>query len=44
MTRKCHVRFGGGLSEKESQDHLAGRLPNTEHDRSVTTVLLTEDY
>lgn len=28
MTRKCHARFVGGLSEKESQDHLAGFLPN----------------
>ena len=30
MTRKCHVRFGGGLSEKERQCHLAGSLPNRE--------------
>jgi len=28
VTRKCHARFVGGLSEKESQDHLAGFLPN----------------
>src|SRR3954468_4290729 len=28
MMRKYHVRFGGGPTEKESQDHLAGGLPN----------------
>lgn len=27
MTRKCHVRFVGGLKEKESKDHLACGLP-----------------
>lgn len=27
MTRKCHVRFGGGPTEKEQQCHLAGGLP-----------------
>jgi hypothetical protein len=27
MNRKVHVRFGGGLSEKERQRHLAGSLP-----------------
>ena len=27
MTRKCHVRFGGGPTEKGSQDHLAGGPP-----------------
>ena len=28
MTRKCHVRFGGGRLEKGQQCHLASRLPN----------------
>jgi transposase len=28
MMRKYHVRFGGGPTEQESQDHLAGGLPN----------------
>jgi len=28
MTRKCHVRFGGGRSEKARQRDLAGRLPD----------------
>lgn len=28
MTRKCHVRFVGGHTEKESKDHLVGCLPN----------------
>jgi hypothetical protein len=28
MMRKYHVRFGGGPTEKGSQDHLAGGLPN----------------
>jgi hypothetical protein len=28
MMRKYHVRFGGVPTEKESQDHLAGGLPN----------------
>ena len=27
MTRKCHVRFGGGRLEKEPQGHLVSRLP-----------------
>lgn len=27
MTRKCHVRFGGGLTEKARQRDLAGGLP-----------------
>jgi hypothetical protein len=27
MTRKCHVRFGGGPLEKGWQQHLAGGLP-----------------
>ena len=27
MTRKCHVRFGGGRLEKARQRDLAGRLP-----------------
>jgi hypothetical protein len=27
MRRKFQVRFGGGRMEKESQDHLASRLP-----------------
>src|SRR2546429_9842932 len=26
MTRKCHVRFGGGLTEKDQQWALAGSL------------------
>lgn len=30
MTRKCHVRFGGGRLEKEAQAHLVSRLPNNE--------------
>lgn len=25
--RKYHARFVGGLTEKESKDHLAGSLP-----------------
>ena len=28
MMRKYQVRFGGGPTEKGSQDHLAGGLPN----------------
>ena len=28
MMRKYHVRFGGGPTEKGSQDHLAGGPPN----------------
>lgn len=28
MMRKYHVRFGGGPTEKGSQDYLAGGLPN----------------
>ena len=43
MTRKCQVRFGGGLSEKEPQGHLAGRLPNAEapqeYDEATTAQL-----
>ena len=27
-TEIVHVQFGGGPTEKESQDHLAGGLPN----------------
>jgi hypothetical protein len=31
----CHVRFGGGRTEKEPQGHLAGRLPYCEQAASV---------
>jgi len=44
MTRKCQVRFGGGRLEKEPKGHLVSRLPNTEWDRSVTTILTPDDY
>jgi hypothetical protein len=27
MPQKWHVRFGGGLTEKDPQGHLAGSLP-----------------
>lgn len=30
MTRKCHVRFGGGLLEKEPQGYLVSSLPYNE--------------
>ncbi len=30
MTRKCHVRFGGGRAEKAALTDLAVRLPNHE--------------
>ena len=45
MTRKCHVRFGGGPMEKERHNtrHLASGLPY-EWDRSATTLLLPEEY
>ncbi len=28
MMRKCHVRFGGGPTEKGSHEYLAGGLPD----------------
>ncbi len=40
MKGNFHVRFGGGRLEKGQQCHLASRLPNTEWDRSATTLLL----
>ena len=45
MTRKCHVRFGGGPMEKERHNtrHLASGLPY-EADRSATTLLLPSEY
>ncbi len=42
MKGNFHVRFGGGRLEKGQQCHLASRLPNTEADRSATTVLMPE--
>ena len=44
MKGNFHVRFGGGRLEKGQQCHLASRLPNTEWDRSASTVLLPDDY
>jgi hypothetical protein len=44
MNGNVHVRFGGSLSEKEQPCHLAGRLPYTEADRSLTTILLPHEY
>ena len=31
MTRKCHVRFGGGPMEKEPKSYLASGLPYIVH-------------
>jgi hypothetical protein len=33
MTRKCHVRFGGGPTEKAGKPDLAGGLPYRDVDR-----------
>ena len=35
MTGNCHVRFGGGRTEKGPQGHLAGRLPYCQQARAV---------
>ena len=35
MTGNCHVRFGGGRTEKGPQGHLAGRLPYCEQARAL---------
>jgi hypothetical protein len=43
MMRKYHVRFGGGLTEKDPQGHLAGSLPYLKAGTALTPLSWTSN-